>query len=237
MIRDTEQENYTGIDELYDSESCLQNNNASIANSLSTSFSKKSSLADFGAGIGTLALLIEKIIGKKPVCIEPDSTLQHVLKKRGLTTYASLQSTTDLFDGIYTSNVLEHIEDDTETLKQLRFALKDNGILAIYVPAFMCLYSEMDRKVGHYRRYAKSELIEKLKVSGYTIIQCHYCESVGFFASLAIKWFGYKKGSALGNQRSLKIYDNYIHPLNKILDNMGCKYLFGKNLLVIARKQ
>ena len=230
------QETYTGTDELYDTEICLKKFNLLIAKILSSYFDKNSNIADFGAGIGTIAVIMENIIGIKPTCIEPDTLLGKILKERGFSVYKSMKAAACLYDGVYTSNVLEHIKNDVGALKEIHDSLKHNGVLAIYVPAFMCLYSEMDRKIGHYRRYSKNELIQKLNAAKYKIIQCHYCDSVGFFASLAIKLFGFKERSILGGQKSLKIYDKYITPVSKILDNFGFKYLFGKNLLVIAKK-
>ena len=67
-------------------------------------------------------------------------------------------------DLIYTSNVLEHIDDDLAALKQLRATLSPGGRIAIYVPAMQVLYSDMDRSLGHYRRYGRQELLAKLKV-------------------------------------------------------------------------
>lgn len=230
------QDGYTGTDELYDTENCLKKYNYSIAKILAQCFDKNSNIADFGAGIGTIAVLIKNIIGRKPICIEPDSLLSKILKNRGFTVYESIKSAPCLFDSVYTSNVLEHIENDTDALKEIHHSLKPDGVLAIYVPAFMCLYSDMDKKIGHYRRYSKKELIQKLQEANYKIIQCHYCDSIGFFASFAIKFFGFKNGSALGGQKSLKIYDTYLTDLSRILDNCGFKYLFGKNLFAIAKK-
>ncbi|SVC30839.1 uncharacterized protein METZ01_LOCUS283693 [marine metagenome] len=40
----------------------------------------------------------------------------------------------------------------------------------------------------------------------------------------------------LGNKGSLLIYDKYIYPISMVLDNLGFRYFFGKNILVAARK-
>jgi predicted SAM-dependent methyltransferase len=58
---------------------------------------------------------------------------------------------------IYSSNVLEHIEDDSRALNEMFAKLQINGKLAIYVPAFMFLFSDLDIKAGHFRRYSKKE--------------------------------------------------------------------------------
>src|SRR3954452_7744006 len=56
------------------------------------------------------------------------------------------------YDSIVMMNVLEHIEDDEAALKTLRRALNPGGRIVLYVPAFMLLYSDFDREIGHYRR-------------------------------------------------------------------------------------
>ena len=115
--------------------------------------------------------------------------------------------------------------------------LKPGCNLVIYVPAFMCLYSKLDSSIGHYRRYHKKELFEKLRKSRFEVIDSFYVDSIGFFASLAIKFFGYKGRLRLGGKASLLIYDKLIYPISEILDALGLRYFFGKNILVAARKR
>ncbi len=62
------------------------------------------------------------------------------------------------FDTIVMLDVLEHIEDDINMLRNLSSYLKPDGKLVIKVPALNFLYSRMDQAVGHYRRYNKNAL-------------------------------------------------------------------------------
>ena len=62
------------------------------------------------------------------------------------------------YDLIFTSNVLEHIEDDVTILHDLFLHTNDGGQLVVYVPAFQFLYSRLDEKAGHFRRYSKKDL-------------------------------------------------------------------------------
>ena len=50
-------------------------------------------------------------------------------------------------------HVLEHIEDDSKEIQEAVKKLNDNGILIIMVPAHQKMYSNLDKLVGHYRRY------------------------------------------------------------------------------------
>ena len=94
----------------------------------------------------------------------------------------------------------------------------------------------MDDIVGHYRRYEINDLKRKCEIAGLKIQSLHYADSIGFFASFAIKLFGYNKHSGIGSLSSLKFYDKWIFPLSKFLDSIGFKYLLGKNLILIASK-
>ena len=109
----------------------------------------------------------------------------------------------------------------------------------------MCLYSDMDKAVGHYRRYEKNEIIKKLEKSNFRIINYHFVDSLGFFALLAIKVLGYKnkkningvKKSGLGQEEHLKFYGRFISPLSILFDSLGAKFLFGKNIFIVAQKK
>ncbi|MEP7339977.1 MAG: class I SAM-dependent methyltransferase [Acidobacteriota bacterium] len=86
---------------------------------------------------------------------------------------------TQPFDTVVCLNVLEHIEDDLFALQQMHRALEPGGKLALLVPAHRILYGEFDRAVGHYRRYEKRELADKLKQAGFAV------REMKFFSLLA----------------------------------------------------
>lgn len=86
------------------------------------------------------------------------------------------------YDTITMLDVLEHIQDDGSLLMTLRRFLKDNGRLVILVPCFRHLYGTRDKKLGHYRRYEKPELIAKLRAAGFEILRCRFWNMLGYFA-------------------------------------------------------
>jgi len=192
---------------------------------------------DFGAGIGTLSMLWREL-GQKPtpVCFEIDPNQIEMLKKRNFEVINKVNQTTDKFDFIVTSNALEHIEFDELVLKDLNDITKIHGCLVIFVPAFQGLFSELDSVAGHYRRYSKNELKTKLTNCGFKIEKFEFVDSIGFFAAFMLKILGWKKLGNLGATRSLKFYDRYIFPLSKVADLIGMKYLFGKNIYIVATK-
>ena len=50
--------------------------------------------------------------------------------------------------------------------------LRPAGRCSIYVPAFPVLYTSMDAKVGHVRRYTRSSLTAAVSAAGFTIERC-----------------------------------------------------------------
>ena len=85
-------------------------------------------------------------------------------------------------------NVLEHIEDDIAVLSQTRELLRPGGRLVVYAPAFEGLYSDFDKRVGHYRRYRLSHLVERAGEAGYEIVDARYVNAVG-----ALIWWVYAR--------------------------------------------
>ena len=233
------------IKELMNTERCMLIYNSSIANKISKNFPCKGNLLEYGAGIGTLATLFQATKGLKPQCLEVDPNLKRVLVDRGFKCYDNIQQIDELFDGVYTSNVLEHIEDDVHTLQQIRSVMKPQSNLVVYVPAFQCLYSSWDASVGHHRRYDKKELLFKLDVAGFDVTKVIYVDSLGFFAALAARVFGYKKSTELKGEkianyhvadaRVLILYDRLFYRVSRIFDFIGFRYIFGKNILAVAK--
>lgn len=62
------------------------------------------------------------------------------------------------YDGILLMDVIEHIDDDENFLRQSTRYLKYDGLAIINVPAIQGLFSKYDSAVGHKRRYDKQML-------------------------------------------------------------------------------
>jgi len=226
---------YTGLSELEKLESNLLNYNTFIVSKFIKHASGRKHVLDFGAGVGTLSKIYTNLDPKaKLFCVELDRKQLALISDRGFESAESLNDDSS-FEYIFTSNVLEHIEDDSLALKTLFKNLTPDGKLGIFVPANQLVYSHIDKKLEHFRRYSKSDLVNKVMKAGFKIDDCHYVDSIGLFAWLFAKVFKLEfsqKGSSL-----LKIYDKYIWPLSRLLDNLVFKYLFGKNLLLLASKK
>jgi len=73
------------------------------------------------------------------------------------------------FDLIGLFDVLEHLYDDNQVLLDMRSVLRPGGVLFLTVPAHPSWWSYYDEANQHLRRYAPSELQNKLVKAGYSI--------------------------------------------------------------------
>jgi len=227
---------YSGIKELKNAEQGLQFYTEDVVKKMRQylKVDTNDNLLDFGAGTGQLAEIWRDKYEINPICLEIDPSLVDVLVAKKFRVFQKLDEIKDEFEFVYTSNVLEHIEDDVEALKNIKNKMAVNGKLVIYVPALPVLFSDFDVSVGHYRRYTKKELIDKVTSAGFKVEDCFWNDSLGVLASLAVKLLGYEGKLKLGNVKYLLVYDRAIYPISKILDKFLFKYLIGKNLFLIA---
>lgn len=229
---DMQQEAYTGVDNLEVMQEAV-NYNRYLLDTVRKHAPARGKVLDFGAGGGQFAAPLSKY-GMDITALEPDQFLQQRLHAQGLSVVGSTQELADAsIDYIYTLNVLEHIDDDEAALRSLHAKLSAKGKLLIYVPAFPVLYTSMDAKVGHVRRYTQGTLAARVRAVGFHIEQIGYADSIGFFATLAFKLIGNKDGDV--SLAALKLYDRAVFPLSRALDSVAGRW-FGKNLLLIASK-
>lgn len=236
QAQNASQTSYSGTNELWVNERSLKKYNRYIVSQFSSQLKANDRILEFGAGIGTLSSIFREVYSVKPHCIEIDPSLREILMERDFSVFENSQSAQGPYNLIYTSNVLEHIPDDIEALKDIYDLLESGGSLMIYVPAFMFLYSPADAALGHYRRYSKRELNNKLNLANFSIQSCQYSDSIGFFAWLSTSFFKSSKENKIGSDSSLKFYDRFIFPISHFLDKIGFKYFFGKNIIIHAIK-
>lgn len=136
-------------------------------------------------------------------------------------------------DSIIYVNVLEHVEDDEAELRLVRETLAKSGRVFIFVPAFQWLYGSFDEQVGHFRRYTKRELEEKVARAGFRTLRSGYFD----FAGILPWWVKYR---LLKSDRmeagAVRFYDRYIVPPMKAVETMLPPPV-GKNIFLIAEKE
>ena len=187
---------------------------------------------DHGAGTGRFLSMAKAIFGKM-YAVEIDANYMNELSVLGAVVTNNLSNIPDnSIDVAWSFNVLEHIEDDQQTLQQLVRVLKPGGRLVVFVPAFDCIFSKMDERVGHLRRYTLDDLFRKAMIAGAFVESARYVDSLGFLAA----WL-YRKTGGTGSltASSIKLYDGMVFPLSQKLDLLtSC--CFGKNVLLHATK-
>ncbi len=198
-------------------------------------------VAEVGAGTGNFTSLLIKENIKHLCAFEPSANMYSVLEER----FKGKQKIEisnhflnevghhyeSFFDSIIYVNVLEHIKEDEQELSYVWNYLKKGGYFLGFVPALSWLYSDLDKKVGHVRRYKKQDLVKLIEHAGFKIIKIKYFDLAGI-----VPWFilfVLLKKSITGAKVSL--YDKAVVPLMKRMEGLITPPL-GKNLLVVAKK-
>jgi SAM-dependent methyltransferase len=196
-------------------------------------------VVEVGAGIGQMTERLTRLPGvQRTVAVEPDSRFcaqhraqfpEHDLIEG---TSANLPAGAD-WNAILSVNVLEHIEDDRGELRRYAALLRErHGALCLFVPARPEIYALIDKDFGHFRRYTRVELREKLEQAGFAISRLHYFNAVGYFAW----WFNF----CLLKKRSFErgkvwFYDRAIFPAVHAVESRILRPPFGQSLLAVAR--
>lgn len=225
---------YTGHEEL-EQVRLIQRYNRHIAELFLAVIEPGQALLDFGAGIGTISTLIrERARAASILCVEIDANNVLALKREGFDVITDVRRVPpDTVDLVYSSNVLEHVEDDVAALKKLHACLKPGGRAVFWVPAFETLWTAMDDRVEHRRRYTRRSLEQAFCRANFEVEQCFYQDSLGFFVTLAFKFIGNREGRL--NETLIIIYDRLVFPISRLCDHI-CSRFFGKNVVIYARK-
>ncbi len=88
------------------------------------------------------------------------------------------------FDVVTASDVLEHLADEQKAIREWKRVLKPSGLLVVFAPAFMLLWSGHDAANKHYRRYRRKQLIRLLESNGLVVERSSYW-NVALFGPIA----------------------------------------------------
>ena len=149
-----------------------------------------SRVLDVGCGAGRLLNALKQE-GFSPVGIEPDEELIALSERMNpeLKIYQGegdrLATIPEQFETITIIDVLEHIEDDVQQLELMYDRLEEGGRLVVVVPAHQWLYGQRDRNVGHFRRYSRKVLIERVQQTGFEVQSSRFWNMLG----VAPYWF------------------------------------------------
>lgn len=77
-------------------------------------------------------------------------------------------------DVIAAFDVVEHTPDDVQVLCEIARVADPGGVIVIAVPAYMWAWSDHDIRLGHYRRYTRSRLVDSARRAGLVVERCTY---------------------------------------------------------------
>jgi glycosyltransferase involved in cell wall biosynthesis len=135
---------------------------------------------EIGAGIGNLT---RQLVARRELYVVGDIDEEHLarLKTRfhhrsnlqvctcDLTNPEDFARFTETMDSVVCLNVLEHVEDDLQGLRNIHSALRPGGRAIILVPHGQEVFGTLDVALGHFRRYKHSELQERMESTGFRV--------------------------------------------------------------------
>src|SRR6266704_2462523 len=200
----------------------------------------KAPLLEFGAGIGNISELLSSYT---PLCLTDtdERMLAHLKKKFSHTNDVSVdflditqpppEYLVESFQTVIGINVLEHVEDDEKALFHLGNVLKPSGRLLLLVPAKKWAYTDLDGQLGHFRRYEKKELGEKLVKASFQIEKIYFFNIIGLMS-----WIIRDKIQGSGGLRpyQISLFDTIVPILKRV--EAKVRMPLGISLIAIAQK-
>lgn len=133
-------------------------------------------------------------------------------------------------ESVVAMNVLEHIEDDVQALRDVAAVVTDAGRIVLWVPAYMQLYGDFDRKIGHFRRYTPATVSETVERAG---LRVRVARPVNLLGGVAW-WIAVRRGGAgRPNRRLVWLYDNVVVPASRTIEQ-AIRPPFGQSVLCVA---
>lgn len=145
---------------------------------------------EIGAGVGTMSAFLLNGKSERVVLTDTDAHYLERLRERfaayphvgiarlRLPTFEDTVAREGL-DTIICLNVLEHVRDDMLSLGTMFRLLQPGGRLVLLVPSLPAIYGELDRALGHFRRYTPAGLRQKYAAAGFTMRHLEYFNLAG----------------------------------------------------------
>lgn len=212
---------------------------------LVTSFIPKGQkILDIGCGTGAMMLDLTKN-GDFVSGVDGSPESLKFSKSRGLKKVSQadfekkLSEKNSHFDIVTCLDVLEHISNDDQLLREFHRILKPGGKVYLTVPAYQALWTYWDVMLGHKRRYRKSNLVAKIEKNGFTVVWSSYFYS--FLLPVALVFRILKNTSRRQTSDFVKLPD-IINNALLLLCQLERKVLnvitlpFGLSIIIIAQK-
>lgn len=141
-------------------------------------------LWDIGSGAGEVSVFLAQK-GFKVVCLEPSLAGASISAARGISSIVGDLSVLRLPDNCIAHvgmfDVLEHVENREDFLRNVFRVMKPGGTVFVTVPALKSLWGQLDVEAGHYVRYSRNAIRRELISIGFECVSTRY-----FFFSLVL---------------------------------------------------
>jgi 2-polyprenyl-3-methyl-5-hydroxy-6-metoxy-1,4-benzoquinol methylase len=204
-------------------------------------------ILEIGAGYGKFATALSREHAyDRYVALEPSPHFWEGLQEgaRALpgveARNGTLESVPDRdFDTVFSIHVMEHIEDDAAFMRHCFERLRPGGHLITLVPALNFLFSELDKKIGHFRRYDKAMTAELARQNGAEIILNRYDNFIGVLGWLWVcKIRGLNYHTDGNKTKMLGYFDFFSRHVLPTVSRLEKKFAppLGLNLTCVLRK-
>jgi SAM-dependent methyltransferase len=151
-----------------------------FANEIARAKIRQSSLVlDVGVGGGSNLRMLAEMEFPHVIGLDPNPDVVHICQDKGLASVrqgniCDLPFSSESFDFVLATDVIEHVQDDMAALKEIYRVLRPGGYALISVPAFQSLWGLQDEVALHCRRYRLGKLVERVISAKLTIVRSYY---------------------------------------------------------------
>jgi len=197
----------------------------------------KGNILEIGAGCGSFTKNYYKSNFKNIFLTEKDEKnifdLQKKFKKNSKIKISNLsvENINGKFDTILYLHVLEHIKDDVQEIENAKKKLNEGGYLVIMVPAHQKIFGNLDKAVGHFRRYEKNFF--KTNLLQLKLINLKYLDSMGYLLYYLNKIFF--KNETFPSKLKIFLWDKIFTPISMIIDFLT-NYRYGKCIIAVYKR-
>jgi SAM-dependent methyltransferase len=183
-------------------------------------------IVEIGAGTGSVCGYLAQN-GIEVVAVEPLRAGAESIQKKGIRTICgrleSVNFPTESIEVFGVFDVLEHIENPNHLLNEMYRTLKPGGYLLVTVPCGQWLWGEMDKSLGHFRRYSRNQINDVVNRSGFKTVESRYLFLTLVAPALLFRAIPYRLGMKKSRNnvlRTVKRAQKSNRPVNTIMDTL-----------------
>jgi SAM-dependent methyltransferase len=211
-----------------------------------------SRILELGSGIGNLSQHLP--VRERLICSDIDSSLLNILRKKiTISNKVSIQQVDptvplspllrhENLDTVVSFNVLEHVENDSELLRDMIAMLRASDAkgpkrIVTLVPAHGWAFGKVDAQLGHYRRYSDRTFKDSLQRAGVKELNSkNYYSRYMNLPALFAWWLNGrilgKENVGSGNMKAFELLCPIIRPVDDFL-HFVLKVPAGNSLIAV----